>query len=105
VACRIGTEIHGNLAHLQIEHDPRRGGAGTRPVAKHHGGTQGGVAAEGDLLGRNEDSNFHALFTFDGSVARNDESGFLQIGLARQILHLCIAQTAAVEKYREPIAL
>jgi hypothetical protein len=63
------------------------------------------VTAKGNLLGWNEDSDFDAVFSFDGSVARNHESGFLQIRFARQILHLCIAQTAAVGKYRERIAL
>jgi len=62
------------------------------------------MAAEGDLFARNKNSDFDAVFALGCCVAGKDESGFLEVGLARQGCHFRVAQTACVREHGERIA-
>jgi hypothetical protein len=45
------------------------------------------------------------LLALGCGVPRKDERGFLKVGLARQILHFLVTQTARVQEYGQRIAL
>ena len=63
------------------------------------------MSGEAQLFIDGEDADLVTLRALDRCVARQDECGFAEVGLARQLLHLVIAQTARVGKDGELVAL
>jgi hypothetical protein len=51
-----------------------------------------------------EDSDFLSFPSFSGSITRENKSGFRQIHLPRQGLHLGVIQSASIGKNRQWIA-
>ena len=63
------------------------------------------MSGEGQLLEDGEDADLVALGALGFGVARQDERGFAEIGLASQLLHLVVAQAASVGEDRKLVAL
>ena len=68
-------------------------------------GAEGGMPCEWKLLGDGENSHLDAVRALGRRVARNDEGGFRETRLARDRLHLGVAQTARVDEHRNRISL
>ena len=63
------------------------------------------MSGERQLFVDGEDSHLVAFDALDGGIARQDEGGLAEIGLARQPLHLVVGQAARVGEDRKLIAL
>ncbi len=94
-------EAHRNLADLQVEYDLIRTGV----LAQVPGGAERGMSGEGQLFVHRKDADLVALAPLDVCIARQDVRGLRQIGFARQLLHLIVAQATGVAEDRELIAL
>ena len=94
-------EAHGNFADFEIEHDF----VGARLLLQVPGGAERGMSGEGQLLVDGKDPHLVTFGALGGGVARHDEGGLAEIGLARQLLHLVVAQAAGVGEDRKLVAL
>jgi hypothetical protein len=63
------------------------------------------MASERQLLLGSEDAHAHPAAVLDGGALGQDESRLREIHLARQRLHLSVAEPAAVSEHGEGISL
>ncbi len=101
----VGQERHGNPADVQIERDLGNLPGARVQVAQHHGRAECRMSGKGDLPVGCEDPHAHAMLAFGRGVAREDEGGFAEEGLARDRQHLRVAQSVRIEEDVERIAL
>src|SRR5262249_34357499 len=94
-------ELHGNFAHIQVQID--RVTAGTF-VSQDHCRAEGRVPGKGQLFVHGKDAHTHATLAFDSRIAAEDESGFRQIHLAGDGLHLQVGQSLRVSEDGELVA-
>ncbi len=85
-------EAHRDLTHFQIEHDL----IGIRLLAQIPCRTQRRVSREAQFFIHGKDADLVAFGTLHGFFTRQDECGLAQIGLARQFLHLRVAEAASI---------
>jgi len=74
-------------------------------IANHQGRTESRVPGKRQLLIRGENANLRTPCILHGQVPWKDESGFLEIGFARDSLHLEVAETTRIREDGKRIAL
>src|SRR5205814_7606022 len=62
------------------------------------------MAGKRQLLLHRENAHAHSTFPLGGRIARKNESRLRQIHLLRQRLHLAVAESPRIRKYRERVA-
>ena len=62
------------------------------------------MAGEGNLFGGEEDADVDAALAFDLGCAREDEGGLVEVGLAREGLHLVGGEAAGIGEDSEGVA-
>src|SRR5271166_5967535 len=92
---------HRHLTHFQVEHDLLC----RRLLIQMPGRPQSGVTCKRQFLIDGEDANSVPLALLRRRIAWKNERRFRQIGLARQLLHLLVAETAGIADDSELVAL
>src|SRR5208337_3547897 len=96
----VEAELHWNFADLEIEFHQRSSALPMQMECR----AQRRVPGELQFLFDGENAYLDALLALRGGVARQNESGLREPGLAGQRLHLGIAQAASIVEDRQLIS-